>query len=128
MYVSIRADYRVHIRVWSPAYTAFYRCKIKGRQRLFKAFPLRFYVTVCLLTSLFSHHIFAEEMSAKGSDVAFLTLSYRSVAIKPLIITMLLYIGGTSADCSGKDMLHGLADATWSCCTNNFLHRLWLIE
>ena len=36
------------------------RCKIKERQRLFKAFSLRFYVTVFLLTSLFSHHIFAE--------------------------------------------------------------------
>ena len=67
-------------------------------------------------------------MSAKGSDVAFLTLSYRSVAIKPLIIIKLLYIGDTSADCSGKGCFHRPVDATWSCCTNNFIHRLWLIE
>jgi hypothetical protein len=61
MVASIHADGRVHMRVWSRANRYIYGNKIKERQGLFKAFAHRFYVTVCLLTSPFSHRIFAEE-------------------------------------------------------------------
>lgn len=74
MHVSICVDYRVHIRVWSLANIRDYSYKIKERQRLFKAITLCFYVVLRLLTSLFSHHIFAEEMSANALANSFLRI------------------------------------------------------
>ena len=65
---TIRVYGRVDSREWSRAYARMvagkhiiFSHKINERQRLFRTFSLRFYVTVCLLTSLLPHRIFAEE-------------------------------------------------------------------